>query len=191
MSEKVKEAPESAKWWASLSDEWFTGGPFDTRDQAIEEGEGLAIEAGQAKFWVAHAAPFEISFDAQRIIESQYFENEDLFSCEYGIEPDRLDGHEAADAELQELLKDWIARHSSTFVQPTLFSWCRTEHVQLSERAILRSAITHLRSRGWDITSPADSRFRCLKDGSSAEHGVEGVLNLARIHLWAEPAGEA
>lgn len=115
-------------WWSGTNEEFFTNGPCDTREQAIEELWG---EGG----YVVEAETMKIRFDAGRIIADQYFDCEDYFSGEYG-EPERKGDHVAADAELQAFLDDWAGRWKDTFVQPEMFgSQGKTEFIPGTETA--------------------------------------------------------
>lgn len=112
------------KWWAGKSDEFFTDGPFDSREIAISEySNNWGADDG---FHIIEAIQGRLSFSADRMISDQYFENEDIFSVD-GAEPVRLKGADEADKELQALLDGWVEKHKSTFVTPTLFLNQRNE----------------------------------------------------------------
>lgn len=115
MSDPVKQGV----WWAGSRDEWYEVGPCASREEAISEGRAYF----DTDFHICEAETKSITLNADRLIEDQYFDSEDLFSYEDGSEADRRDGAAEADKELQALLDDWLARHSHTFVQPTLFAW--------------------------------------------------------------------
>jgi hypothetical protein len=115
-------APEPAwQWFSGANDEWYSNGPFDTRDEAIEalEGEGgFIIEAQKQR----------VRFTASGLIDDQYYDADDLFSYDHGDEHDRIGGADliaAADAELQALLDAWTARWQHTFAAPTIFAATR------------------------------------------------------------------
>jgi hypothetical protein len=108
-------------WWAGLGCEYFTAGPFVSRADAVEVGAGEFDGDG---FHILEAAQHQVRFSAERLIESQYFEDDDFFSGEHS-DPDRIGGADvikAADAELQALLDWWAARWRHTFVQPEMFA---------------------------------------------------------------------
>ena len=110
-------------WYSEPDNEFFANGPFATREEAIGElcGEGgYIIEA------LKHDA---VSFDAQRLIEQQYAEQEDLFDFDHG-EPGRRGTKEeiaSADAALQAALDAWCATYRHTFEQPNMFAASRGE----------------------------------------------------------------
>lgn len=111
------------QWWSGPNNDYFVNGPFATREEAVDEldGEdGYVIEA------LKHAP---VSFDAERLIEDQYANSEDLFDfdhCEPGRKGSKAD-IAAADAELQALLDAWCAKHGHTFNQPNMFAASRGE----------------------------------------------------------------
>lgn len=108
--------PEPFSWWSGSNDEFYTNGPFATREQAVGE---LCGEGG----YVVEAARMPVTFSVDQLIEDQYFECDDYFSGENG-EPERTGGADvvaAADAELQALLDAWLARWRHTFNQPEMF----------------------------------------------------------------------
>lgn len=111
-------------WWASHDGEFYTVGPLATREQALKEGaehfDGFA-------FYIVEAALHEIKLSAAAIIEHQYFEDEDLWYDGDGA--DRCAGSVEADAELQQLLDGWLAKHIGTFRTPTSFAWSRNEEL--------------------------------------------------------------
>lgn len=105
------------EWWAGKSEEYFGLGPVATREDAIAEGRADDPGAG---FFIIEAAVHKVRFSADRLIEDQFFENDDLFDCDH-VEPDRLGDHATADAELQVLLDGWVEKHRATFTQPNMF----------------------------------------------------------------------
>lgn len=108
-------------WWSGSNDEWYTDGPFATRDQA------LAALDGDAGYIVEARAALPVRFSAEQLIENQYLENSDSFDCDHA-EPDRCgDAAEivAADAELQALLDHWCDRYAHLFARGNLFSATR------------------------------------------------------------------
>lgn len=113
---------KSEGWWAGRFNDYFTEGPFETRDEAFE----AARDAFEDDFYITQAETCSIHFSASRLIDDQYVENDDLFDCEHG-EPDRLGGSAAADAELQALLDAWLEKHEATFATPNIFAWARNE----------------------------------------------------------------
>ena len=114
-------AESNEGWWAGRHEEWMTIGPVPTKEDAIVDAR--ADDLGEHGFWIMRAATKTIAFDVKRLIDDQYFEDEDSFSYENGSEPERRGNHEEADAELQAFLNDWLTEHSDTFVQPTIFAW--------------------------------------------------------------------
>ena len=121
-------------WWAGSSEEWYQVGPCTSREEAIEEGRAY-FDDGEG-FHICEAKQHQLKFDARTLIDSQYFENEDYFTYDDGSDPDRLEGSDQADLELQRLLDDWLDRHRKTFVQPTIFAWTKNkEFIEASEDA--------------------------------------------------------
>lgn len=120
---------DEAKWWAGSDDEWFTEGPFETREDAVAEGQRLAEEDELDGFYIALAVQQHVSFSAHRMISEQYFEHDDWFDYER-VEPNRLGDAEAADKELQTLIDGWLNRWRHTFVQPTMFASCKSEWIK-------------------------------------------------------------
>lgn len=120
---------KTSGWWFSQDGDLFSDGPFETRLAAINAGaDMLSGEEFHILEGSLESAPFKLS--AERLLDDQYFENENLFSTIDGAtEPDRQGGHAAADKELQALLDGWLAKHGKTFVQPTVFAWTRNEEV--------------------------------------------------------------
>lgn len=112
-------------WWAGPDQEIFRyGGPFATREEAIECGRENA-DPGEG-FFIVEAAQHQIRLSARRLIEDQYFDNDDFFDCE-NAEPDRMADHKGADAELQALLDAWVEKHRATFISPNMFAASRNE----------------------------------------------------------------
>jgi hypothetical protein len=107
-------------WWAGRDEEWFTEGPFKSREEAVEAGEGIAEDYGLDQFCIIEAVQGAVSFSAERLIEAQYAEDDDNFDYDHS-EPGRLGDHAAADAELQALLDAWTDKYRHTFVTPGLF----------------------------------------------------------------------
>lgn len=121
MKDRGKDDPVTDKanwvWWSGSNEEFFSNGPFETRDEAVD---ALEEERG----FVIHALPYALNFSARRLLDDQYFECEDYFSGEHG-EADRVgkpEGIAEADAELQSLLDAWVAKWKGTFVAPEMFA---------------------------------------------------------------------
>ena len=111
-------------WWASRNGEFYSVGPLETRKQVLKEG---AIEFDGDAFHIAEAALHTIKLSAAAVIDDQYFDDSDLWFD--GDRADRCGNSAAADAELQQLLDDWLARHANTFVQPDAFAWIRNQEL--------------------------------------------------------------
>ena len=111
--------------WAGPDEEMYCyGGPFDTREEAIECGRGNDDGEG---FFIVEALEMSVKFSAERLIEDQYFDQEDYFDCDYA-EPCRVGLKaqiEAADAELQAVLDAWLDKHRATFNPPNMFAGFR------------------------------------------------------------------
>lgn len=105
-------------WWAGSNEEFFTDGPFATREDAIAEYKSSWMP--EEGFHIVEAVAGRVWFSAGRLIVRQYEDDDDLWGID-GPSPDRLGEHEAADKELQELLDKWVEKYSDTFVQPTMF----------------------------------------------------------------------
>lgn len=115
-----QEADKKWLWYSGQDDEFYTNGPFATREEAIEALDGYGGH-------IIEAAPREVRFSANSLIEHQYFDNDDYFTGEHRG-PDRAGGADVvaqADAELQTLLDDWLDRWRHTFVKPEVFRCAR------------------------------------------------------------------
>jgi hypothetical protein len=115
----------SEGWWASRDADFYTCGPAPTREVIILEGRDDFDGEG---FHIIEAGTQPLTFSASRLIDDQYFEQDELFSIE-GDGADRRGNSAAADAELQEMLDAWLVRHADTFVSPTIFAWSRNEEL--------------------------------------------------------------
>lgn len=114
-------------WWAGSSNEWYSCGPFETRDDAIVAGRHAF---GGADFCIVEGAQKYLRFDADDLIQHQYFDADELFSYDDGGEPERIGSVAAineADAELQAALDAWVAKWGHTLAPPTLFAGTRNE----------------------------------------------------------------
>lgn len=114
------------QWWSGRDDEYFTNGPFETREEAIEALDG---DGG----YIVEAERYPITFSAERLINDQYFDCDDYFSGEYA-EPARYGNEEfvaKADSELQQVLDVWLAKWSVSFIQPEMF--CRQRNGEYIE----------------------------------------------------------
>lgn len=123
------------RWWSGTNDEWYSNGPFDTRDQAVAALDGHGGYIVEAQNGVIH-------FSADRLIQHQYYDDEDLFAYDYGDEPERrgpIAAIEAADAELQILLDSWLNRHRATFMPPVTFA--ATRNAEKVERDSVTPAV--------------------------------------------------
>ena len=112
-------------WWAGSNEEWFTEGPFDSREEAIQEGHKAFLHDG---FYIINGENYQISFSAEELIDSQYFDNSDYFCYENGNEPAREGPQEIIDKsnrELQTYLNKWIKKYNHTFAPPGLFAWSK------------------------------------------------------------------
>ncbi|MBB3940726.1 hypothetical protein GGR39_002383 [Novosphingobium fluoreni] len=110
-------------WWASRDGDFYTSGPHDTREQAIFAGRE---DFDGGAFHIVEAGIAPLRFSAARLIDQQYFEDDELFHPG-ASGADRRGNCKAADAELQEMLDAWLVRHADTFVAPTMFAWSRNE----------------------------------------------------------------
>lgn len=119
MTEKTK-----GGWWASHDGEFYKVGPLATREEALTEG---AEQFGGRAFYIVEAGLHEIKFSAAAIIDDQYFDDDDLWYDSDGA--DRCGDSKVADAELQQLLDGWLAKHIGTFRSPTAFAWSRNEEM--------------------------------------------------------------
>lgn len=117
-------------WYAGSNSEWYEIGPYETRDQAIDQAR--AHFGADFAFHLVEAQTGAIRFDADQVIE-RFLENEagDLFDADHQ-EADRAGAGiecEAADLELQRLLDDWLDRWRHTFARPNIFAATRNEEV--------------------------------------------------------------
>jgi hypothetical protein len=116
-------------WWAGTDDEWYQVGPCKTRENALEMfRHDYGPEQG---CYLIEAARGRVSFSAEDVISTQYFEDNEGFDYDH-TEPDRIGGADviaAADAELQALLNRWSARWQHTFITPNMFAGTRNAEV--------------------------------------------------------------
>ncbi|WP_394436734.1 hypothetical protein ACGGKE_07805 [Sphingobium naphthae] len=108
------------QWWSGTNDEYYTNGPFQCREHAVEELDG---EGG----YIIEAVKLHVRFNADQLIENQYFEDDDYFSGE-NSDPDRAGSVaiiKTANAELQGLLDAWCNKWQHTFVAPEMFAATR------------------------------------------------------------------
>jgi hypothetical protein len=123
-------------WWAGRNEEWFTVGPEDSRSDVVEIAQG---EFDGEPFYIIEAQRGALTLNAERLLNEQYFEADDLFDFEHS-EPDRCGGADqiaAADAELQALLDGWCDRWRHTFTTPTLFAASRNrEHIAVESTTV-------------------------------------------------------
>ncbi|BBD97097.1 hypothetical protein SAMIE_1005980 [Sphingobium amiense] len=113
-------ADQAWQWWSGSNDEFYTNGPFECREHAVEVLDGYGG-------YIIEAIKQDVRFSADQLIDVQYFEDDDYFSGEGG-DPDRKGDKEEiakADAELQELLNAWCAKWQHTFVAPEMFAATR------------------------------------------------------------------
>lgn len=115
----MSEDQEKWMWWSGPNDELYTNGPYLTREEALE-----ALDGGWG--YIVEAVSQKLRFSAEDMLETQYFENDDLFSGE-GPNADRIGDNKDADAELQALLDEWTAKWAHTFISPTRFKGHRIE----------------------------------------------------------------
>jgi hypothetical protein len=118
------------EWWSGSNDEYYTNGPFASREAAISALDGYGG-------FIVEAVKKSVQFSADQLIDSQYFEDDDYFSGEHG-EPDRAGGGDAiaaADAELQAVLDAWLAKWGHTFVAPEMFAMTRNRASIAAEAA--------------------------------------------------------
>ena len=130
--DKLVEALESWGWYASLDEENYTEGPFDTRDEAIESLEGAIAPPPDIRneFYILEAKKADLKFNVERLIDDQYLDNDDLYHPDFDhCNPDRLENYKDADQELQVLLDNWMLRWKHTFVQSSYFSEMRNAEV--------------------------------------------------------------
>ncbi|MGT2513445.1 hypothetical protein ACVOMT_03570 [Sphingomonas panni] len=127
------------EWWSGPSDEWYSHGPFATREEAVAALDGDAGYVTQAH------PPAPIRLSAEQLLEDQYFENNDDFDFDHA-EPDRRGDAAAiasADAELQILLDRWCDRAAHTFERGNLFGGTRNgEHVEASPAIVETDSTT-------------------------------------------------
>lgn len=120
------------EWWASADQELYTVGPCVSREQVIEEGRRGLCDHENASFHIIEAKGRIVQFSAERLIEDQYYEQDDWFNFDDGPEPDRQGKTttiKQADDELQALLDGWCAKWRHTFIKPTMFGETRNAEV--------------------------------------------------------------
>lgn len=122
MPQPASREPAGWGWRSGPNNEYYTNGPFADRADAVAALDG---ERG----YIVEAVQGAVRFDAERLINDQYFEDDSNFDFD-NMEPDRTGGGDvadAADAELQALLDGWVARWRHTFVTPNMFAATRGE----------------------------------------------------------------
>lgn len=117
MSEAKTVSAAKWEWWSGTNDEFYTNGPFATREEAIRELDGYGGH-------IIEAVKRTVKFSADQLIDAQYYEDDDYFSGEHG-EPDRKGDWKAADAELQAMLDAWAEKWQHTFIAPEMFASSR------------------------------------------------------------------
>jgi hypothetical protein len=113
---------ETGDWWVGTSDEFMNiGGPLLSREAAIEEGRG---HQGGDPFWICRAtlhtwAPpsAESVMDLMADQSDEYWFDDGFPGFDGG-----KDAEKAAEADLQQVLNEWFARHLGIFPAPTAFA---------------------------------------------------------------------
>ena len=107
-------------WYVGSNEEDFSLGPFDTRQDAIDEGEANYDEG----FWIIEATKSGWPAPrASRLIEDMFENSEDLFRDEYPEIQGTLQQRTQAEEELQELLNKWMDKYRTViFPEPYVFS---------------------------------------------------------------------
>lgn len=113
------------QWWASRDEEFYTEGPFRFRTDAIDAGREEFGDDGHP-FVIAEVTPAVLRLDAVRLLDAQYFEQDDLFDHEH-CSPDWTKRHNdpevtAATAALQAALDGWLAEYGHLLHQPNIFA---------------------------------------------------------------------
>lgn len=111
-------------WWVGADDEYMNiGGPFPTRDAAIEAGR--ADRCGDP-FYITRAVLHQWSApDAVSVID-HWIDSSDELWFEDGFPgfdgPNEKERTKAAEDDLQAVLNDWFARHADLLPTPTTFA---------------------------------------------------------------------
>jgi hypothetical protein len=123
MSARTERAylPNPIGWWAGSDEEYMNiGGPFDTREQAIEAGR--ADRCGEQFYILRAALESWAAPDASWVVDQFVEDNIDAF---YEGDWPGFDGGEeaakAAEADLQKVLNDWFERHKGILPPTTAF----------------------------------------------------------------------
>lgn len=111
-------------WWAGTSDEFMNiGGPFATREEAIEAGRDH--QCGDP-FWIVEARLAVWSPPSAAAAMDEMADSSDELFYDDGF-PGFDGGREAekaAEADLQSVLNEWFARHQHILPTPTAFDGC-------------------------------------------------------------------
>ena len=109
-------------WWAGDNDEFFSCGPYKTREGAIADGQATFCGEG---FHIVEARHAEYCMPAAEDVIGMMLEHSEVM---YEDEPDVVGSKEvvkAAEAELDALLAGWLKKHVGIFSKPTLFDGTR------------------------------------------------------------------
>lgn len=111
-----------SEWWAGKDEDYMNiGGPFDTREQAIEAGRH---EQNGDPFYICNAALYGWRApEADSIMDAWVEDHDELWwedgFCGFDGSPDvEVKAHD----DLQTVLNDWFERHRAMLPNPTAFA---------------------------------------------------------------------
>lgn len=109
-------------WWAGTNEEFMNiGGPFPTREEAIEEGRH---QQGGDPFWIVEAALADWFAPCASQVIDLIAESADELFFEDGFDGEFNGGKDTlqtAEDDLQNVLNEWFMRHLHIFPTPTAF----------------------------------------------------------------------
>lgn len=131
------------QWWAGPNDEYYTSGPFESRDDAVaiatKEGIGLSVDGYGQKFYIVEAKQDPISFGSHVDIDQIFEIAEDNIrdSNEVGEDDDTVfDVSAEEQADLGRRIKlaciEWQLFHKRQF-RTSVFTETRNHEIILLE----------------------------------------------------------
>lgn len=110
------------QWWAGRDEEYFTSGPFTSRDWAIAQGQNDFCD--DDTFLICEAQSHDLNLSAERLLDDQYFEDSEMFDYD-NAEPEWRcppEARKVASAALQAALDQWVAEFGHCLNTPNMFA---------------------------------------------------------------------